>query len=123
MKAAQKTFAPEFLNRGDSIVSYQPLNDDSLERILDLQLADLQRHIDNRLGPRGFRFEVSTRGRQFLLGNGASIEYGAREIKRAVHKHLTQRLAVLVSEGAIRPGGRVRADHGDSAVELTLKAA
>ena len=123
LKAAQTTFAPEFLNRIDATVSYQPLNDTALEEILDLQLADLQRHIDSRLGARGFRFEVSQRGRKFLLGNGASIEYGAREIKRAIHRHLTQRLAVLVSQGSIRPGARVRADHGDSASELTLKAA
>ncbi|HYO81823.1 MAG TPA: AAA family ATPase [Bryobacteraceae bacterium] len=123
LNAARKAFAPEFLNRVDAIVSYQPLSPNSLEQILDLQLQDLQNHIDSRLGDRAFRVDITPRGRKFLLGNGASIEYGAREIKRAVHKHLTQRLAVLVTEGSIRPGARVRADHGDATDQLSLKAA
>jgi ATP-dependent Clp protease ATP-binding subunit ClpA len=123
MRAARRSFSPEFLNRLDAIVTYQPLSEASLEHILYLQLAELQDHIDRRLGARGFRLEVTPRGRQFLLREGVSMQYGAREIKRALHRHVTQPLALMVTEGRIHPGGRVKVDRPPAGDQLLLKAA
>jgi ATP-dependent Clp protease ATP-binding subunit ClpA len=121
-RAARRIFAPEFLNRVDSVITYQPLSDESLGCILDLQLRELQDHIDGRLGPKGFQLSVTPRGRKFLLGTGASLEYGAREIRRSVHRHLTQPLSILIGEGRVRPGDRIRADHPEDAGELVFRA-
>jgi ATP-dependent Clp protease ATP-binding subunit ClpA len=108
MRAARRTFAPEFMNRIDETLTYQPLDQRTLETILDLQLQEFQWHLNHRLGARAFRVEVPQKTRQFLLRRGASIEYGAREIKRAVHRHVAQPIAQLVTGGRYRPGQTVR---------------
>lgn len=114
LAAVRKKFSPEFVNRIDAVVTYQPLNKDSLAEILDQQLDDLQDHISQRLGPRAFKLEISPSGRRFLLERGTSVEYGARELKRTVHRNLVQPIASLVVAGRIRPGSRVRVGlHSD----------
>jgi ATP-dependent Clp protease ATP-binding subunit ClpA len=123
MNAARRTFAPEFINRLDAVITYQPLSERHLEEILDVQLRELQEHIENRLGPRGFRLKVTSRGRKFLLRKGTSAAYGAREIRRALHQHVTQPLSVMVTEGEIEPGGTVKVDKSGSRDYLLLKAA
>jgi ATP-dependent Clp protease ATP-binding subunit ClpA len=123
MQAAQRSFAPEFLNRVDVAVTYQPLSETALNEILDLQIRELQDHILNRLGSRAFAIEVPPRVRAFLLKKGVSAEYGAREIRRTVQQHLTQPLAALVADGMVRPGQLVRADVDRGAEHLLLKAA
>ena len=123
MAAVRRNFSPEFVNRIDATVTYQPLSTDTLSAILAQQINDLQAHIENRLGSRGFRLAVSEKGRKFLLEEGASTEYGARELKRAVHKQLTQPLAEFVVQGRVKPGGSVRVDYDEHANALRLKAA
>jgi ATP-dependent Clp protease ATP-binding subunit ClpA len=122
LRAARKNFSPEFMNRLDAAITYRPLSPGALQEILDIQIRELQEHIDYRLGPRGFRVEVTPKGRRFLLSEGTSAQYGAREIKRAVHRHVTQPLAAMVVDGRIRAGGRIRIDITPSGA-LNLKAA
>ncbi len=103
MHAVRKRFTPEFLNRIDSIITYSPLGRAALEKILDLLLCELQGHIDRRLGIRAFRLNVGSRARSFLLGAGASDEYGARELKRTLQRNVVQPLASLVAAGRVAP--------------------
>jgi len=113
LTAMRRKFTPEFVNRIDVVTTFLPLSEESLESILELELNELQRHIDARLAERGFDLKVSTGARAFLLRKGASPEFGARELKRTIHRHLTQPLATLVAEGKVEP---------DSAVEVVLDA-
>lgn len=106
--AVRKRFSPEFVNRIDASVTYQRLTESAVEQILNLQLEDLQRHIYNRLGPRGFRIDVTVSARRFLLRRGISDEFGARQLKRVIHRHLTQPLAEMVAARRIEPAGAVR---------------
>ncbi len=119
--AVRKKFSPEFINRIDSVVTYQPLDSTALAAILDQHLEDLQDHIDRRLGERAFRIEVPARSRKFLLEKGTSAEYGARELKRVVHQQFMQPLAALVTAGEIHPGGSVRAEVGPGKAKLVLR--
>lgn len=123
MAAVRRNFAPEFVNRIDAAITYQPLSTDTLAAILSQQLAELQSHIENRLGSRGFRLTVSDKGRGFLLKEGSSTEFGARELKRVIHKELTQPLAELVVLGRVKPGGSVRVDYDETSDRLRLRAA
>jgi ATP-dependent Clp protease ATP-binding subunit ClpA len=123
MAAVRRSFAPEFVNRIDSSITYQPLSTETLAAILGQQLSELQTHIETRLGSRGFRLVVSEKGRDYLLKEGASAEYGARELKRAVHQKLTQPLAEMVVQGRVKAGGAVRVDFDEKAGALKLKAA
>jgi ATP-dependent Clp protease ATP-binding subunit ClpA len=108
LAAARRKLPPEFLNRIDRIITYRPLDDGSLSEILDQHIDEFQRHVNSRLGPRGFGVEVPSETRQALLKRGASAEFGARDLKRTLHRHLTEPLAALVAGGGIEPGSSVR---------------
>lgn len=108
--AARKHFPVEFMNRIDSVITYHPLDESAMEEILGHQIAELQRLIDKRLGSRAFRIEVGPAAREFLLAEGTSEQYGARELKRALHRWIVQPLAELVAGGRVEPGGRARAE-------------
>ncbi len=106
--AVRHRFSPEFVNRIDAIVTYYPLDAESLSTILDQEIRELQDHVNTRLGENRFEIEVDEKGRQFLLEKGTSPEYGARELKRVIHRYLTQTLATYVVEGKVKAGSHVR---------------
>ncbi|MFB3825687.1 MAG: AAA family ATPase [Bryobacteraceae bacterium] len=120
--AVRKRFSPEFVNRIDCIITYQPLTAESLAQILDHQITDLQNHVNTRLGSRSFTLEVPFEARQFLLSKGTSAEYGARELNRTIHRHLTQPLATLVATQQVIPGSRVRVDVAGNGESLHIHA-
>ena len=107
LASVRKKFSPEFVNRIDSVITYQPLSAGSIGHILDHQIEELQEHVNNRLGPRCFSIELSLPAREFLLTKGISVAYGARELKRVVYRFLTQPLATLVAENLVSPGCKV----------------
>ncbi len=121
--SVRKRFSPEFVNRIDCVITYQPLTPESLAAILDHQIDDLQNHVNTRLGSRCFTIEVPFESRQFLLKKGTSPEYGARELNRTIHRYLTQPLATLVATGQVNPGARVRVDVTPDAENLHIHAA
>jgi ATP-dependent Clp protease ATP-binding subunit ClpA len=121
MSAVRKYFSPEFVNRIDEVITYQPLDSKALAAILGQQVDDLQAHIDRRLGEQAFQIEVPARSRKFLLERGASPEYGARELKRIVHTHLVQPLASLVAAGEIQGGAHVRAEWVPCKQKLVMR--
>jgi CheY-like chemotaxis protein len=120
--SVRKKFSPEFVNRIDCVITYQPLTPESLAAILDHQIDDLQNHVNTRLGTRCFTIEVPFDSRQFLLKKGTSAEYGARELNRTIHRYLTQPLATLVATGQVNPGARVRVDVAGDAETLHIHA-
>lgn len=121
--AVKRKFAPEFVNRIDGVITYQPLDADALEAILDQQIAALERHIANRLEERAFKLELEPGARKFLLAKGTSREYGARELKRVILRKLTQPLAAMVEGNQIPPESVVRVAHEGDGESLTLLTA
>ena len=117
LAAVRRAFSPEFVNRIDAVVTYQPLDDSALRAILAQQIDQLQQHVNVRLGPSAFLVDVPEESRLLLLRRGASAAYGARELRRTIHRHLTQPLAALVAAGKVAPGSRVHvvpATDGDT---------
>jgi CheY-like chemotaxis protein len=123
LAAVRKKFSPEFVNRIDAVITYQPLDAESLSAILDHQIRQLQNHVNNRLGQRCFTIEVPVESRQFLLRAGTSAQYGARELNRTIHRQLTQPLATMVATGQIAAGGRIRVDLSEDKTALVIHAA
>jgi ATP-dependent Clp protease ATP-binding subunit ClpA len=121
--AVRKRFSPEFVNRIDSVITYQPLTPESLSAILDKQIVDLQNHVNTRLGNRSFILDVPAEARQFLLKKGTSSEYGARELNRTIHRYLTQPLATLVATNQVAPGARVWVEVDAANDKLALRSA
>jgi CheY-like chemotaxis protein len=121
LAAVRKRFSPEFMNRIDAVVTYQPLDVEALAAILDQHIAELQEHVNTRLGGRCFNIEVTPESREFLLRKGTSVEYGARELKRTVHRNLTQPLATLVASGQIEAGCQVQVDVSADGSRLDIR--
>jgi ATP-dependent Clp protease ATP-binding subunit ClpA len=120
--AVRKRFSPEFVNRIDCIITYQPLSQEALAAILEHQIADLQSHVNTRLGDRSFTLEIPPEARQFLLEKGTSAEYGARELNRTIHRFLTQPLATMVATNQVSAGAKVRVDVADPPEKLAIRA-
>jgi len=118
--AVRKRFSPEFVNRIDAVVTYQPLDIESMETILDHDIKGLQRHVNSRLGENCFTIEVLPEARNFLLKHGVSEEYGARELKRTIHRQLTQPLATMVTRGEVNPSAIMQVGLGENET-LTIR--
>jgi ATP-dependent Clp protease ATP-binding subunit ClpA len=120
-QAVRKAFSPEFVNRLDGIVTYQPLGSDALSAILDMQINELQEHLDKRLKQNTFHLEVPPRSRKFLLEKGTSVQYGARELKRTLQRQLIQPLSSLIAGGEVEPGTHVRAELNSRKDKLVMR--
>jgi CheY-like chemotaxis protein/Ni2+-binding GTPase involved in maturation of urease and hydrogenase len=119
LAAVRRRFSPEFVNRIDVVVTYQPLDADAIASILDHHIEELQRHVHTRLADRSFEIEVTPAARSVLLSRGVSMQYGARELKRTIHRLLTQPLAALVASSQIAPGTRVVVDGEGETLSIT----
>jgi CheY-like chemotaxis protein/energy-coupling factor transporter ATP-binding protein EcfA2 len=119
--AVRKRFSPEFVNRIDAVVTYQPLGIESMETILDHDIKGLQHHVNSRLGQNCFTIEVLPEARNFLLARGVSEEFGARELKRTIHRQLTQPLATMVTRAEINPSAIVQVAVSDNGEQLTIR--
>jgi ATP-dependent Clp protease ATP-binding subunit ClpA len=121
MQAVRKKFSPEFVNRVDAVITYRPLDRESLAEIVDQQITELERHVERRLMDRSFEIEVTEAAREWLLDRGTSAEYGARELKRAILRWVTQPLAAMVASEEIEPGALVRVDVGDGQLRISAE--
>ena len=110
-------FRPEFLNRVDEIIIFHALTKEEIEKIVEIQLAGLQR----RLGARKLSIELTTVARAFLAEKGWDPVYGARPLKRAIQKNILDPLAMRVLQGEFADGDTVLVDRdGD---HLTFRTA
>jgi ATP-dependent Clp protease ATP-binding subunit ClpB len=106
--AVKKFFSPEFFNRIDRMVVFRSLTDDMLRRILDIELARIQ---DRVLKADKFvSIEVSGRGKDFLIQEGTSKEYGARELRRTIERYLVTKLTRAFSTKQADSGDMILAD-------------
>ena len=121
--ALRRKFSPEFINRIDAVITYQPLDSDALSAILDQHIQDLREHLDQRLGMSTFHLDVPARTRRFLLEKGTSTQYGARELKRTIQRLLIQPLASAIAAGEIAPGSRIRAELSPRKDRLVMREA
>ncbi len=112
-------FKPEFVNRLDDIVEFQPLTREQLSEIVDLQVAGLIVRVRER------EIEVTmTDEARTLLGNlGYDPTYGARPLKRVIQKRLVDPLALAILEGRFLPGSAVEVDARDGELVLAPVAA
>jgi ATP-dependent Clp protease ATP-binding subunit ClpA len=120
MGEVRRKFSPEFVNRIDAVITYQPLSADSLAIIFNQQIAALQKHSHARLQERAFELELSDAARRLLLRLGTSAEFGARELKRTILRKLTQPLAAMLESGRIPPDSRVQVELATDGENLDL---
>ena len=110
-------FKPEFINRLDDIVEFEPLTREQLGQIVELQVARLI----GRVSERGVTVELSDAARVLLGDMGYDPTYGARPLKRVIQKHLVDRLALGLLQGDYAAGDTITVDAVDG--ELTFARA
>jgi ATP-dependent Clp protease ATP-binding subunit ClpB len=120
VEAARKKFTPEFMNRLDKIVSFNPLGASDLRRILDIELSMVQKRIFNSASDRPFIFKVAEAGKDQLLREGTDVKYGARHLKRAIERMLVQPMSNLIATGQVRTGDWIRVDYEEGSNHLTF---
>jgi ATP-dependent Clp protease ATP-binding subunit ClpA len=117
LEAARRKFSPEFMNRLDGVVVFRSLDAEALRRILDLELAIVQRRI-LMSGRADFVLSCTFRAKEFLLAEAFDRRYGARPLKRAIERYLITPISNLVATRQIASGDVVVADLDESAIEL-----
>jgi ATP-dependent Clp protease ATP-binding subunit ClpB len=103
-------FKPEFLNRIDDIITFKALGKEEIAKIVDIQLAALRKHLEDRK----ITLELTPGARESLFQEGYDPSFGARPLKRAIQKLIADPLALKLLSGEIQPGERVLADVNKS---------
>ncbi|MFE3058838.1 ATP-dependent chaperone ClpB [Nocardia sp. NPDC059239] len=104
MNAVRRAFKPEFLNRLDDVVMFHALDEEQLERIVDIQLNQLQK----RLSQRRLKLDVSDSARFWLAVRGYDPAYGARPLRRLIQQAIGDSLAKELLAGEVQDGDTVK---------------
>lgn len=105
-EAMSHTFRPEFLNRIDDIVVFHPLGMAQIEKIVDIQLADVRR----RLAKERMTLVISPTAKQMLAVGGLDPVFGARPLKRLIQREVVDAIARAIIDGRVREGDEVTVD-------------
>jgi ATP-dependent Clp protease ATP-binding subunit ClpA len=113
-EAARRKFTPEFMNRLDKVVVFNPLGEKELKQVLDIELGRVQQHIlENSKTP--FVFRVTEAAKCALLREGTDLRYGARHLRRAIQRLVMNPLSSLMASRQVNLGDMVRIEMGRSA--------
>ena len=115
-KALKKTFAPEFLNRIDDIIIFNPLEKEHIRKIIDIELEKLYK----RIADAGYELEITEKAKDFIAEKGYDKQYGARPLKRAIQKYVEDKLAEEILDRHVKEGGKVILDYDEKEDNLKV---
>lgn len=116
MKSLSKQFAPEFLNRLDDVITFDQLSLEALEKIVDIQLADLSA----RLLSMGYRLSISDEAKSFIANHGYDVQFGARPLRRAIQTYIEDKLSEALISEEFTPGQTIVIDKDTDKDELSF---
>ncbi len=119
MEALRAHFKPEFLNRVDDIIIFNPLGKEQLSKIVELRLEDLRR----LLADRKISLELTPKAKEFVFTNGYDPVYGARPLKRAIQRLIQDPLALKILDGEVLHGDHITVDVDSKSKQLSFKVA
>jgi ATP-dependent Clp protease ATP-binding subunit ClpB len=117
MEALRASFRPEFINRIDEIVIFNPLGKEQLARIVVLLLKD----VEKLLSDRQITLELKPAATELLLSEGYDPAYGARPLRRTIQRLIQDPLALEILNGAILPGDHIRVDRDGKKDAMTFE--
>jgi ATP-dependent Clp protease ATP-binding subunit ClpB len=115
MEALRSHFRPEFLNRVDDIIIFQSLKEKEIEKIVDIQIA----HLQKMLAERKIALHLTAKAKQFLAKQGYDPVYGARPLKRSIQKYLQDPLSMKILEGKFHEGDKITADASAAGITFS----
>ena len=119
MGVVRQHFRPEFLNRLDAMVMFEPLGHEQLRKIAKIQIAQLQKRLDDRR----ITLEITDDALSWLVNRGFDPIYGARPLRRLVQTAIGDQLAKALLGGEVRDGDTVRVETVPDGERLTLATA
>ncbi len=116
-----KYFRPEFLNRLDEVIVFEPLTTDDMQAILDIQLGELHQRIKSRK----LVLELTAEAREHIIKKGTNLEFGARPLRRAIERMLEDPLSESILKGVFEEGSRIltTVEEGELKFEAVAAAA
>ena len=116
-KALNKSFAPEFINRLDEIITFDQLDINALIRIIDIELKGLYQRVENL----GYRLEIDEAAKRFVAEKGYDVQFGARPLKRSIQNNLEDGLAELIINEEPKAGDRIRVSMNEAGNGLKME--
>jgi len=113
----KKAFAPEFLNRVDDVMVFNPLDRDDIHKIIDIELNKLF----ERISDLGYDMKLTDKAKDYIADKGFDKEYGARPLKRAIQKYIEDALAEEIINSNLQEGDGITMDLDEKKNELTIK--
>jgi ATP-dependent Clp protease ATP-binding subunit ClpB len=117
MEEMRRTFRPEFLNRVDEIVMFKPLQKDEIFKIIDLQIEEIQKRLEDRQ----IIIEFTDKAKEFVLNRAYSIQYGARPVKRFLQKNLETEISRMIIRGDLKDKDKIVVDVNMDKLDIKVK--
>ena len=117
LEVLKRTVRPEFLNRIDEVIMFEPLSQSDIREILQMQIRDLQ----NKLAENGVTVEFTKEFEDYMSTKGYEPQYGARPIKRLMQKELINLLAKSILDGQVRRDSTIVVDVHDGHIHISGK--
>src|SRR5690606_27389802 len=115
--ALKKAFAPEFLNRVDDVMVFNPLDKEDIRKIIEIELEKLFERIKDL----GYNLKLTESAKDFIAEKGFDKEYGARPLKRAIQKYIEDALAEEIISSNLQEGDSIQMDTSKDGTELKIK--
>lgn len=115
-KRMKEHFRPEFLNRLDSTVMFEPLKEEEIEKIVEIQIA----RVLHRLKEKNIDFEIDETAKKYLAHKGYDAQYGARPLKRLIDREILNKMAEKLLAGEVSDGDKVLIRATDFGVHLEI---
>ncbi len=106
LEEVKKVFQPEFLNRIDDIVIFNPLSKEDISKIVDIELEPLYKRLSNQR----IQLVITDALKRYLADKGFDVNFGARPLKRTIQKYIQDPLSVKLLEGSLKQGGKITLD-------------
>ena len=116
-KALNKSFAPEFINRVDEIITFDQLSLEAITKIIDIELKGLYDRIESI----GYKLVIEDKAKEFIAGKGYDVQYGARPLKRAIQTYLEDGLSELIISSSLKEGDTIQVSLNEEKGELEMK--
>ena len=114
--ALKKSFAPEFLNRIYDVIVFNALEQEDINKIIDIELDKLLKRIDGL----GYKLQLTKEAKMFIAEKGFDKQYGARPLKRAIQKYIEDALAEEIITSKLHEGDKIVMDLDKSSNEITI---
>lgn len=118
MHSLRESFKPEFLNRIDEIIMFHPITPEMIEKILDLQINLLQK----RLSQKHIKLTLDKTVKKYLAQKGFEPSFGARPLKRVIQNEILDELALLIIEGKLKEGAKIKVSIKNGKIVFISKA-